>query len=63
MTGIYAATVITAAGREVYSEGDADEIELWLSEFRSAERLARVDVRELRDDECHGIWSSPGTSA
>ena len=33
---------------------------MWLREFRKAERLAEVDVRELRPEECHGVWSSPG---
>ena len=60
MTGIYAATVITAAGREVYSEGDEDEIREWLDEFRRAERLAQVEVHELSIADAHGIWGSPG---
>lgn len=60
LSGIYAATVTTAAGREVYNEGDEDEIRFWLREFRKAERLADVDIRELRPEECHGIWGSPG---
>jgi len=59
-TGIFAVTVTTAAGREVYTEGDAFEVDGWLREFRRAERLAEVDIRELRLDECHGVWSSPG---
>ena len=60
LSGFYAVTVTTRAGREVYNEGNEDEIRTWLREFRKAERLAEVDVRELRPEECHGIWSSPG---
>ena len=60
LSGIYAVTVTTRAGREVYNEGDADEIRFWLWHFRRAERVAKVDIRELREDEAHGIWSSPG---
>jgi hypothetical protein len=62
LSGIFAATVTTVAGREVYNEGTESEIDEWLREFRRAERLARVDIRELPLSECHGIWTSPGTS-
>lgn len=62
LSGIFEATVTTAAGRVVYNDGDAEEIADWLREFRRAERLAQVDVRELSITEAHGIWSSPGTS-
>ena len=60
LSGIFHAVVRTAEGRVVEYDGDADEIEFWLSEFRSAEALVQVDVRELTVDEAHGIWSSPG---
>ncbi len=59
-TGIFHAVVRTAEGRVVEYDGDADEIDFWLSEFRKADTLAQVDVRELTVDEAHGIWSSPG---
>ena len=59
-SGIFAVTVTTASGRTVFTEGDEDEIQFWLSEFRSADTLVDVDVRELTVDEAHGIWSSPG---
>jgi hypothetical protein len=62
LSGIFAATVTTATGRVVYNDGNAEEIADWLREFRRAERLADVDVRELSIAEAHGIWSSPGTS-
>jgi hypothetical protein len=60
LSGIFAATVTTAAGRVVSTEGTRDEVDEWLREFRRAERLAEVDIRELPEDECHGIWDSPG---
>ena len=62
LSGIFAATVTTATGRTVSNEGTADEIDEWLRDFRRAERLAEVDIRELTIAEAHGIWSSPGTS-
>ena len=61
LSGIFAVTVATAAGRTVYTEGDRDEVDFWLSEFRKAERLALVVERELPVSEAHGIWSSPGS--
>jgi hypothetical protein len=64
-TGIFHAVVRTAEGRVVEYDGDADEIDFWLSEFRKADTLAEVDVRELTDDEleAHGpIWDSQGSS-
>lgn len=61
LSGIFAVTVTTRAGRTVFTEGDADEISLWLREFRKAERLAQVDVRELTIGEASGIWGSPGS--
>ena len=60
LTGIFHATVVTARGRIVENDGDADEIAFWLREFRKAERLDKVTVRELDADEAHGIWASPG---
>ena len=59
-SGIFHATVTTARGRVVEYDGDEDEIDFWLSEFRKADTLVQVDVRELTVDEAHGIWSSPG---
>jgi len=59
-TGIFHVTVTTAEGRIVENDGDEDEIDFWLSEFRKADVLVQVDVRELTVDEAHGIWSSPG---
>jgi hypothetical protein len=59
-TGIFHAVVRTDAGRVAEYDGDQDEIGFWLREFRKAERLAEVDVRELAEEEAHGIWSSPG---
>lgn len=60
LSGIFAATVTTAAGRTVFNEGDEDEIREWLDEFRRAERLAQVEVHELSIADAHGIWGSPG---
>ncbi len=60
LSGIFTADVRTASGRVVSNEGSADEIADWLREFRRAERLAEVDVRELTIAEAHGIWTSPG---
>ena len=62
LSGIFAATVTTAAGRVASTEGSRAEVDEWLREFRRAERLAKVDIRELAEDECHGIWDSPGSS-
>jgi hypothetical protein len=61
-TGIFHAVVRTAEGRVVEYDGDADEIDFWLDEFRKADTLAEVDVRELAEDEASGIWDSPGAS-
>jgi hypothetical protein len=58
----YAATVTTAAGRVVEDTDTGEALAAWVREFRRAEKLARVDIRELADDECSGIWASPGTS-
>ena len=60
LSGIFHAVVRTAEGRVVEYDGDEDEIDFWLSEFRKAEQLAEVEVRELTVAEAHGIWSSPG---
>ena len=60
LSGIYAATAITTSGREIYTEGDADEVSYWVRQVKRAERVDRIDVRELAEDECHGVWSSPG---
>ena len=60
LSGIFHVVVTTAEGRVVEYDGDADEIDFWLSEFRKADVLVQVDVRELTVDEAHGIWSSPG---
>ncbi len=59
-SGIFHAIVRTAEGRVVEYDGDEDEIDFWLSEFRKADTLVQVDVRELTVDEAHGVWSSPG---
>lgn len=56
----YEARVTTATGRVVEDEDNGENLAEWITEFRRAEKLARVDVRELRPDEAHGIWSSPG---
>ena len=57
-------TVTTRAGRVVETDGDRDEVDLWLREFRKAERLALVVEREYSLAEVNGgiggIWSSPG---
>lgn len=60
LSGIFHAVVRTAEGRIVEYDGDEDEVDDWLDEFRSADTLVHVDVRELGVDEAHGIWSSPG---
>jgi hypothetical protein len=62
LSGIFAATVTTAAGRVASTEGTRDEVDEWLRDFRRAERLAEVDVHELTIGEASGIWDSPGTS-
>jgi hypothetical protein len=60
LSGIFHATVTTEAGRIVETDGNRAEVDEWLREFRRAERLAEVDIRELPEEECHGIWDSPG---
>ncbi len=58
----YEARVTTATGRQVVDTDNGEALAEWIREFRRAEKLARVDVRELADDELSGIWASPGTS-
>jgi hypothetical protein len=60
LSGIFAVTVTTAAGRVVYTEGDRAEVDFWLDQFRQAEQLAQVDVHELTIADAHGVWGSPG---
>ena len=60
LSGIYAATAITRSGREIYTEGDAEEVSYWVRQVKRAERGATIEVREMSPDECHGVWSSPG---
>jgi hypothetical protein len=62
LSGIFHLVVTTAEGRVVEYDGNADEIDFWLSEFRSADTLVQVDVHELAVDEAFGIWDSPGSS-
>ena len=64
-TGIYLVTVTTAEGRTVECAGDAEYVDDWLDEFRSADTLVLVEQHEMTDDElvAYGpIWDSPGTS-
>lgn len=56
----YSARVTTATGRVVEDEDNGENLAEWIMEFRRAERLAEVDVRELTEADCHGIWTSPG---
>jgi len=64
LSGVFHAVVTTRAGRVVEYDGDEDEITDWLREFRRAEKLALVDVREYSLAEINGgmggFWSSPG---
>jgi hypothetical protein len=62
LSGIFHVVVVTAEGRVVEYDGNAEEIDSWLAEFRSADTLVQVDVHELAVDEAFGIWDSPGTS-
>jgi len=65
-SGVFVATVTTAGGRVVTSEGDRDEIDFWLSEFRKcrgADRPVSVEVRELTVAEVNSggpCYASPG---
>jgi hypothetical protein len=64
-TGIFLVTVTTAEGRTVECAGDAEYVDDWLDEFRSADTLVQVHRRELTDDELIAfgpIWDSPGSS-
>jgi hypothetical protein len=61
MSGIFHAVVRTAEGRVV--KYDEDEIDFWLAEFKKADTLVQVDVRELAVDEVNSmgpIYGSPG---
>ena len=63
LSGIFHAVVRTAEGRVVEYDGDEDEIDFWLAEFRRADTLVYVDVRELTVDEVNSIgpiYNSPG---
>jgi hypothetical protein len=63
MSGIFHAVVRTAEGRVVEYDGDEDEIDFWLTEFKKADTLVQVDVRELTVDEVNSmgpIYGSPG---
>ncbi len=56
----YSARVTTATGRVVEDEDNGENLADWLREFRRAERLAEVEVHELAEADCRGIWTSPG---
>lgn len=62
MSGIFAATITFTSGRTIYDEDTADAIDRWVRAARRSEPVAFVDKRELPLSECHGIWTSPGTS-
>jgi hypothetical protein len=64
-SSIFEATVRTAGGRVVMTDGDRDEVDFWLAEFRTAETLDAVVVRELTLAEVNGgsrgaSYNSPG---
>jgi hypothetical protein len=63
MSRIFYAVVRTAEGRVVEYDGHEDEIDSWLAEFKKADTLVQVDVRELTVDEVNSmgpIYGSPG---
>ena len=61
VSGIYAATAITRSGREIYTEGSAEEVAYWARQVKRAERGASITVVELAEADCHGCWDSPGS--
>jgi hypothetical protein len=61
-SGLFVATVTCKDGRVVEDVDTEDALSTWLWHVRRGAAVARVDIRELAEDECHGIWQSPGSS-
>lgn len=60
LSGIYHVAATTEAGAFAETEGNREEVDDWLAEFGRGDRLVLVVERELPEDECNGIWDSPG---